>query len=94
MTTQSPTPPQDPFASVVTAQTIYGSLQALRGELQADRTAQALLRQDVETLKVADRAKEDRLRSLEQWRWSLPAAAVSAALAAAAAIITALINIL
>lgn len=84
--------PDDPFRAVVTAQTIYGSLQELRGELQADRSAQALTRKDVEELKHSRNDHESRLRSLEKWRYALPITSVCAAIASLGAVIVAWIN--
>ena len=84
--------PQDPFSTVVTAQTIYGSLQEMRGELQADRASQALMRKDVDDLLKSKADHEVRLRSLEKWRYALPITSVCAAITGVCAVVVSLIS--
>ncbi|QVQ51293.1 hypothetical protein J4H86_21105 [Spiractinospora alimapuensis] len=73
-----------PYA-VVTVADVYGQQRELSGKVEA-----ALARQEAHADRLDDH--ENRLRSLEAWRYALPISSISAVAAAVAAIIAALVG--
>lgn len=98
----APVPP-DPFASVVTARDVYDATRETQSDVR--RALDRLDAHDRELTELAQKQDQQkaasdeehkliraRLDAIDRWRYALPVTSISAVMAAAAAIVTAILN--
>ncbi|WP_017556121.1 hypothetical protein [Nocardiopsis baichengensis] len=82
----------DPFASVVSARDVYDATRETQSEVRAAVARMDRIEQAQESLRREQERHRARLDAIDRWRYALPVSALSAVVAASAAIVTALLG--
>lgn len=82
----------DPFASVVTARDVYDATRETQAEVRAAVARLDRIEQAQDALRSEQERHRARLDAIDRWRYALPLSSVSAVIAAAAAVLTAILG--